>query len=182
VPRPNKKRYLILAAVVGAHALVVGALLRRSRSISLYSPTTIPITAFLLTRPVRPRSPIARPRLKATSAPPITEPITLATPVLPVTSPSGPAVDWDAQGKRSVARILEPSNRISFGFPPPRESAIKLGVVPPLPAHYAGEQYRTEAGEQIYWVNNRCYLVSDPPSLFEPDFLNNARQSRMTCN
>lgn len=70
---------------------------------------------------------------------------------------------------------------MSFGFPPPGESAINLGVDPPSPAHYAGEQYRTEGGEQIYWANDRCYLVSDPPSLFEPDFLKNARLSRSVC-
>lgn len=35
--------------------------------------------------------------------------------------------------------------------------------------------------EQIYWLNDHCYMVSDSPSLFEPDFLKNARVSRLGC-
>jgi hypothetical protein len=71
--------------------------------------------------------------------------------------------------------------RISFGFPAGGKSALTLGVPSAPSPHYAGESYRTEGGEQIYWVSDHCYMVSDPPSLFEPDFLKNASLSRIGC-
>lgn len=145
------------------------------------SPTVTPITAFILTHPARQHSPIAPPRLNETSPPPITEPITLAPPALPVISPSAPTIDWKAEVSQSVAVILQPSKRISFGFPAGGKSAITLGVPSASSPHYAGESYRSEGGEQIYWVSDHCYMVSDPPSLFEPDFLKNASVSRIGC-
>jgi hypothetical protein len=179
---PNKKRYLIFVAVAGTHALVIGVLINTSRLISQSSPTTIPITAFLLTRPARSYSSLARPRLNETSLPPIAEPIRLPPPALPVIRQSGLAIDWNAEVGRSAAKILEPSRHISFGFPAGGKSAITLGVPSPSSPHYTGEQYRAEGGEQVYWLNDRCYMVSDPPSLFEPDFLHNARLARIGCN
>jgi hypothetical protein len=178
---PNKKRYLIFLAVAGVHALVIAVLLSTSRSNSLSSPTTIHITAFFLTRPARPNSRIAHPSLNETYARPIVEPITVAPPALSLINPRAPAVDWEAEAKWAAAKIGEPGKRISFGFPAPGDSAIQLGKDPPSPLHYAGEQYRTEGGEQIYWLNDHCYMESDPPSLFEPDFLKNARVSRIGC-
>jgi hypothetical protein len=177
----NRSQSLVLVAVMGAHALVIGVLLGRPRWPSPPSPSVIPISAFILTYPMRPRPPMARPRLNATSATPITEAITLSPPVLPVTGPSGPAIDWGAQAKRSVARVLEPSKHISFGFPVPGDSGIKLGNDPPPPLHYAGESDRLEGGEQIYWLNDHCYIVSEPPSLFVPEVLQNARLSTTMC-
>jgi hypothetical protein len=177
---PNRNCYLVLVAVAGVHALVIAALLSTSRSISLSFPTVVPITALFLKRPTRPRS-IPRPQLNETSAQSITEPITLAPPALPVIRPSGPAIDWNAEANRSVAKILEPVRRISFGFPSGGQSAITLGVPSPSSPHYRGESYRAEGGEQIYWLSDHCYMASDPPSLFEPDFLKNARVSRIGC-
>jgi hypothetical protein len=181
---PNKNRYLAFVAVAGAHVLVIGVLLSRSRwMVSLSSPIVIPIRAFILTRPARPRSPIARPRLNETSVAPITEPITLAPPppAFAVRSPSGPAIDWQAEAKRSAAKVLEPSKRISFGFPAGGKSAITLGVPSLSSPHYAGESYRTEGGEQIEWTSDHCYVVSDPPSLFLPQILQNAQPTRSVC-
>jgi hypothetical protein len=181
MPPRNRSQCLILVAVVGAHALVIGVLLGRSRWPSAPSPSVTPISAFILTHPMRQRPPFARPRLNVTSAAPITEAITLSPPAVPVTSPSGPAIDWDAQARRSVARILEPSKRFSFGFPAPGDSAIKLGSDPPPPLHYAGESDRMEGGEQIYWINDHCYIESEPPLLFLPEVLQNARLSTTVC-
>jgi hypothetical protein len=179
---PDKNRYLVFIAVAGAHALVVGMLLSRSRWFELSSPSGIPMTAFILMRAEHPRSPIGRARLTATSPAPITAPITLAPPDLRFRSPRGPAIDWEAQAKRSVARILEPSKRISFGFPAGGKSAITLGVPSRSSPHHAGESYRTEGGELIYWTSGRCYLVSDPPPLFEPEVLKHAGVWRSGCN
>ena len=179
---PNKKRHLIFVAVAGGHALVIGVLINTSRLFSQSSPTTIPITAFYLTRPARVNLPLARPRLNLSSRPPFAPPISLALPALPLVRQSGPAMDWNAEVDRSVAKILKARRRISFGFPPGGKSAITPGVPSPSSPHYAGEQYRAEGGEQVYWLNDHCYMISDPPSLFEPDFINNARLARIGCN
>jgi hypothetical protein len=177
----NRNQWPILLAVAGIHGLLIRMLLDSPQWSSPSSPSVTPISAFILTYPVRPRPAIAHPRLNATAVAPITEAITLPPPALPATGPSGPAIDWDAQAKRSVARILKASKRISFGFPAPGDSAIKIGNDPPAPLHYAGESDRMEGGEQIYWLNDHCYIASEPPSLFEPDLLNNARLARLSC-
>jgi len=176
-------RGLVLIAVAGVHALVIGVLLSRSRSVILTFPTVIPITALFLKRPTRPRSLAPPPPLKESSARSVTDlPITLAPPDLPAIRAGGPAIDWKAEADRSVARILAPPRRISFGFPAGGQSAITLGVPSRSSPHYRGESYRMEGGEQIYWLNDHCYMASDPPPLFEPDFLKNARVSRVACN
>lgn len=182
VPPRNKRRRLIFVAVAGAHAAALAALLSMSRSISLSSPTTIPLMAFVLTQPARPHPPIARQRLDETPARPIVEPITVVPPALSVRASSGPAIDWSTEATRSVAKILAPGKqRLAFGFPQRGESAITLGVPSRSTPHYAGESYRLDTGEAIVWTSDHCYLVSDPPSLFAPTFLQNARVTRMMC-
>ena len=179
---PNMSRGLVLVAVAGVHALVIGVLLSRSRSISLSFPTVIPITAVFLKRPARPRSPFPPPPLQATPAQAVAAlPITISPPAIAAIRPSGPAIDWKAEASRSVARILEPPRRISFGFPAGGQSAITPGVPSRSSPHYRGESYRTEGGGQVYWLNDHCYMASDPAPLFEPDILRNARVARIEC-
>jgi len=181
VRRPNRNRFLVLAAVAGIHSVVIGLLLSSSHSLSQYSPTVVPLAAFMLTRPARPRSPIQRPRLNETYGPPPTGHIIVAPPTLPAMIPGGPSIDWKGQMNSAVAKALRPSTHVSFGFPPGGRSAITIGVPSPSSPHYAGESYREAGGEEIYWVSGHCYLVSDPALPFEPDFLNNARTTRIGC-
>lgn len=178
----NSNRYLVFMIVAGAHALAIGVLVGESRSVGLFTPTVVPLTAFILRRPARLRSPLARPRLKESTAAPITEPIILPAPVFPMRSGRGPIINWKAEAKRSVARILERKKRIGFGFPPGGESAITLGVPSAPSSHHAGESYRIGGGELIYWTTDHCYLVSDPPSPFLPEILQNARLTRPVCD
>lgn len=185
---PNKRRYLVLAAVTGIHALVLGLLISSSRSLSLSAPGGTPLEAFILMRAARRHSPLAPPPLGATPAPiePIVEPITLAPPSAVATSPSGPAIDWNAAANRAAARAgtraLMPRKRISFGFPPGGKSAITLGVPSPhTPAHHAGETERIAGGGSIEWTSDRCYVESDPPTLGEPDIIRRARITHSNC-
>ena len=185
-PLPSKTRYVVFVAVAGAHALVLGVLLGESRMVHLTSAGGIPLAAFIVTRPVRLRSPVARPSLNPDSVPvaPLVEPITLALPSSPVTGTSGPAIDWAAAAGRAAAGVLgrRPRKRISFGFPPGGKSAITMGVYSPSsPAHYAGESDRAPDGEVTQWISERCYIVSDPPTPGEPDYLKNARVTRGGC-
>jgi hypothetical protein len=95
---------------------------------------------------------------------------------------SAPAIDWNAAARRAASAALAPPKRISFGFPPGGGSAITLGVPSPSsPAHHAGESDRTADGEVTEWISDRCYIISDPPTLGEPDFLAHARVTRSGC-
>ncbi len=38
-----------------------------------------------------------------------------------------------------------------------------------------------ETGEVVVWKSDHCYVVSDPPSPGEPDFLKHARVTRAGC-
>lgn len=180
---PNKNRYLVFIAVAGAHAVILGVLVGTSRRVRLPSWTGVPITAFVL-RAAHRRAPIARPRLDETLVPlaPTAQPITLASPPLSVQGPSGSATDWHAAAREAAAVVLARKKRISFGFPAGSTSALTLGVPSPYsPAHHAGESERTGTGEVIEWTSDRCYVISDPPSLAEPDFLKNARITHSGC-
>lgn len=46
----------------------------------------------------------------------------------------------------------------------------------------AAMQKSSASDRGLLLVSDHCYMVSDPPSLFEPDFLKNARLSRIECN
>lgn len=181
---PAKTRYLVFVAVAATHAVVVAVLVGRSTMVRLSAAGGEPISAFLVTRAMRPRSPVVRPRLNAGSAllAPIAEPITLAPPSSLVMRPGGRDIDWNAAAKQAAAATLAPHKHVSFGFPPGGTSAITLGVPSPhTPAHYAGESDRTSMGEHIEWTSDRCYVESDPPVPGEPDFLKHARVSRGGC-
>jgi hypothetical protein len=181
---PDKNRYLVFIAVAGAHAVILGMLLGSSRTISLVSSTGIPLTGFLVMPAARRRSPLARPRLGRSMTPvaPLAEPITLAPPAVPLGNQSRGPIDWDAAARKAAAAVLRRRKQVTFGFPEGGKSALTLGVPSPhTPAHHAGESDRTATGEEIEWTSDRCYVVSDPPSLAEPDFLKNARITHAGC-
>lgn len=184
-PLPTKTRYFLFVAVAGVHALVLGVFLGESQTPRLSSPVVMPLTAFIVTRRGRPRSPVARPSRNMGSAriAPLVAPITLAPPVPAVVVPNnGPAIDWNAAARRAAAAVLGRRKHKNFGFPPGGKSAITLGVPSPAtPAHYAGESDRTVGGEVTEWISARCYITSDPPTLGDPDFLKRARVTRSGC-
>lgn len=181
---PRTTRYVVLVAVAGTHALVLSALLDSYRTMRLSTPSATPLSAFLVTRPVRPQRSIARPPLNESSAPiaPIVKPITLVPPARIVTSPGGAAVDWSDAAKQAAGAILARPERRSFGFPPGGKSAITLGVWSlSSPAHHAGESDRSITGEDIEWTSDRCYVISDPPVPGEPDMLARHRVTHSGC-
>jgi hypothetical protein len=180
----NKKRYPVLAAVVGIHAVVFGMLLSSSRTLSLPVSGGTSLQAFILTRAARRHPPVERPPPAGSSSPiaPLVEPITLAPPASVAVGPSRRTVDWGAAAKRAAATILQPRKRVSFGFPAGGKSAITLGVPSPhTPAHHAGESDRTLGGEVTEWTSDRCYIVSDPPSPFAPASASHAGVTRSGC-
>ncbi len=179
----NKKRYLVLLAVVGAHAVVIGALVGASRGIRLFLATGPSMTAFILRRAEYPRAPAARPRLGdvSTLVGPTVEPITLTAPPFAIVSPIGRAIDWGASATAAAATALRPRPRITFGFPTGTSPIMRGAFVPDGSGHHAGESYTLEGGEEVVWVSDRCYVASEPPPLWEPDILKRADMTHTVC-
>ena len=180
---PNKKRYFVLVAVVGVHAVIIAVLYSTSRAIRVSSSTGISLTAFILRRAAHPRIPITPPRLRDTAAPiaPTVEPITLTPPPPAALSPTGQAIDWDASAKAAVATALRPRKRITFGFPTGTSPIMRGAHLQDFSGHHAGDSYRVAGGEVIAWVSDRCYVASDPPPLWEPDILKRAEITHTVC-
>ena len=179
----NKKRYFALVAVVGAHAVIIGALIGASRGPRLFLATGPSMTAFILRRAEYPRAPVARPRLGSVSAlvAPTVEPMTLTRPPFAIMSPIGRAIDWGASAKAAVTTALRPRQRITFGFPTGISPIMRGAFVPDGSGHHAGDSYTLEGGEEVVWVSDRCYVASDPPPLWEPDILKRANMTHTVC-
>lgn len=95
-----------------------------------------------------------------------------------------PRVDWWSEARRVVHDIAA-AQATGAAAGSARESQASSGSAGGIwsepPAHHAGEQYRTETGERIYWVSDRCYLVSEPPASAVADFLTVPRAPRTVC-
>lgn len=181
---PNKRRFLVLAPVVGAHALALGVLLSSSRTLSLSASEVTPFEALILMRAARRHPPLAPAPLAETASPiaRIVAPITLAPPASVAMSPASQAIDWNAAATRAATRALAHHKHISFGFPPGGKSAMTLGVPSPhTPAHYTGESDRTIEGDDIEWTSDRCYVESEAPLPGEPDIIKRARVTHFGC-
>jgi hypothetical protein len=102
--------------------------------------------------------------------------------VAPVAVPSGDvdgAIDWAAEARRAAAAMRESPEPREFGDIPrvdtanaPRNSE---------PTHHAGETYRDASGNNVAWVNDRCYVVSEAPPLGAPDVLSRMQPTRTVC-
>lgn len=182
---PRKARCVTLVAVAGTHALAIGVLLDEYRTVRLAAPGGTPLSAFIVTHPVRRQLPVPVPARNASSAPPIAPlvgPITLAPPAPIVTSPGSEPIDWSDAAKQAAAETLGRPPRRPFGFPPGGRSAITLGAwSSSSPAHHAGESDRSITGEDIEWTSDRCYVESDPPVPGEPDILARHRVTHSGC-
>ncbi len=89
------------------------------------------------------------------------------------------AIDWAAEARRAAGGVTAPQKFREFGRTPGAGSG--QGPRRSVPAHEAGEQYRDEFGEWIVWVSDRCYLVSDTPTLAMPWVLARSIPSRVVC-
>ena len=90
------------------------------------------------------------------------------------------SIDWSAEARRAAAAVTSAPHVREFGETP---KAGRLWEPPlhPAPAHQAGEQYRSEDGEWIVWVSDRCYIVSGVPPLGLPDILARSIPTRTVC-
>jgi hypothetical protein len=174
-------RGVAFAAVVALHAglvIVMGA---------LRTPTSPASTGFVsalifLTAPLPPVAPANRrrpqPPDESSSVAPIEAP-TAFPPMMGWPLDADNAIDWAAEARRAAAGVTASQKFREFG----RVAGAGSGQGPrrSAPAHEAGEQYRDEFGEWIVWVSDRCYLVSDTPTLGLPQVLARSIPARTVC-
>jgi hypothetical protein len=154
----SPRRGIALLAVAAAHAALITALFLGLTQVPRSS-----VEEYVSTWVVLPGK-SARPRLRAPPArPPLlrVKPITIdLPPPAPQLAPgSGDrGIDWDAEARDAAERALTVPERHPFG---PSRTGGPRAAHPAPPPHHRGESYRDELGDRIYWVSDRCYLVSE---------------------
>jgi hypothetical protein len=160
----DRRRCATLAAVFALHAALLSALWLFPPNLPVAGATPRPLE--LLSLPPSPISTIRpdnfRPHrigndLAITIAPPVIGSLAMA----PSTSGSegnGTGVDWGAEARRALQAYEIRNNKRPTG-PAPSASSAEDGWWPQT-QHHAGEQYKTEAGDWIVWINANCYQVA----------------------
>lgn len=107
--------------------------------------------------------------------------IHLELPQIPSASPPTPsersgAINWESEARQAAANTAR-----DLGSGSPQSAQTGDGNALRPPAHQAGESYRNSFGDQVYWVSERCYLVSATPPLGTPDVFARMQVSRVGC-
>ncbi len=160
------RRYSTFIIVLAFHAALVVGLIRFSRTLSLSTPTPlelilIPTAATLRTRP--PPVPPNSFHVDAKIAPTAPSAVTIPQPAAPAERAESP-IDWAGEAQRGAAAAVTPSPDVrSFEhrFPSESERPPK-SIFDEPPEHRAGEQFRTDDGMWVVYVNDDCYQISDP--------------------
>jgi hypothetical protein len=163
--RWDHSRYTILIIVLAAHA---GLVILLARASLLGTPaTSIEESVQLVFVP-----PVIPPKVRAETAPPgrlsATRIIAISPPSLDSLLPSNPSsstssgsgsgVDWAAEARRALQAFEIRTHR------PPANSSVSGGPAEehwwPRGNHRIGEQYKTENGDWIVWINDNCYQIA----------------------
>jgi hypothetical protein len=156
------QRSIILLSVLALHlatlALLVAA--SRTRTISASAERSIELMLFPPTKIPKVRAENIRPQRLSTDIA-----IALAPPTFNSSSQSGSssapdgrgsAVNWAAEAHRAV-RAFE----IRKGRPPNSAISVSSSWDEWWPGeHHAGDQFKTDSGDWIVWINADCYQVA----------------------
>lgn len=117
-------------------------------------------------------------------------PVVPIEPVVPspsaITYPSADdtvaPVDWAAEAHKAAAAITN-SNAMPSAPPDRRKTSSAPGPRPWFPhsAHHAGEQYKTNDGDSIVWISDKCYVKSSKQLLGVPDLIARSMLSGTVC-
>lgn len=175
VSRPG--RYWALLFVVALHWGLVSILLLASRvRTRSFVTTEVAPTIALLARPAASRPPVApmsQPHLArvAPLAPILPESLSITDLSAEVSDEKQLPVDWQSEAHEAATAIAE-----SLKVPTEVKDRRKTSSAPPgprpwhpAPAHKAGEEYRTETGEHIVWISDKCYVKASLPVV--PDLI-----------
>ncbi len=150
--------------VLALHCAVLIALWLYSPATPLGGSAPRPIELLYLPAPaparIRPQN-LSPHRIGSDAATSIAPPVFGALSMAPSTAGSngkGAGVDWDAEARRALQAFEIRSEK---GSPrPSNSSAAAEDDWWPRAQHHAGEQYKTETGDWIVWINSSCYQVA----------------------
>ena len=159
----DRRRYATLAAVVALHATLL--VLAWLYSPALHSGGAAPRALELLYLPPSPPSKIRpdnfRPqRIGSDAVISVVSPAAGELPLAPMSGAdgNGTGVDWRAESRRALQAFEIRNNTRSNGPEPSRASADMEGWQGAR--HRPGEQYKTDSGDWIVWIDSSCYQVA----------------------
>jgi hypothetical protein len=158
----GQSRPIILFVVLALHLAIVALLVAASRTLSIGVPTEQSIEVVLIppTKVPKVRAENTRPERLSTNIA-----IALAPPVLNSSLQSGAssspdgrgsAVNWAAEAHRAL-RAFE----IRRDQPPSSAISVSSSLDDWWPGgHHAGDQFKTDSGDWIVWINANCYQIA----------------------
>jgi hypothetical protein len=158
----GKSRAIVFFVVLTLHLAILALLVTASRTLSIVVPTEHSIEVMLIppTKVPKVRAENTRPQRLSTNIA-----IALAPPVLNSSLQSGAssspdgrgsAVNWAAEAHRAlrafeIRRDQTPSSAIS----------VSSSLDDWWPGeHHAGDQFKTDSGDWIVWINANCYQIA----------------------
>jgi len=176
------QRAIALVTVVGLHGLTITLMVALRNPPRLSSPAEFVSTVVLLSALPPPAGPWTQRRPATADDVAPLEPVESPIAVLPEISRPGDTrtgADWALDARRAAAAVTVTSSVRGFGESP-EESSARTDAQR-VPAHEAGEQYRTTDGAWVVWVSDRCYLVSDVPPRGLPQVLARSIPTSTLC-
>jgi hypothetical protein len=158
----RKSRPIIFLVVLALHLAVLALLVSASRTLSVGVPAEHSIEVLLIppTKVPKVRAENTRPERLSTNIA-----IALAPPVLNSSLQSGAssspdghgsAVNWAAEAHRAL-RAFE----IRRDQPPSSAISVSSSLDDWWPGeHHAGDQFKTDSGDWIVWINANCYQIA----------------------
>jgi hypothetical protein len=158
----RKSRPIILFVVLALHLAILALLVAASRTVGIAMPTELSIEVMLI-------PPAKAPRVRAENTLPermsTNIAIALAAPVINSSLQSGSssspdghgsAVNWAAEAHRAL-RAFE----IRRDQPPSSALSVSSLLDDWWPGeHHAGDQFKTDSGDWIVWINANCYQIA----------------------
>ena len=91
----------------------------------------------------------------------------------------GAAIDWIGEGREAVAFEAQKMTGHESGAGTADDG--KRNTPESGRAHTAGEQYRTDTGDSIVWISDRCYVISENVPPGTPQSVARSKPSRTVC-
>ena len=158
----GKSRPITFFVVLALHLAILALLVAASRTLRIVESTEHSIEVMLIppTKAPKVRAENTRPQRLSTNIA-----IALAPPVLNSSLQSGAsssadgrgsAVNWAAEAHRAL-RAFE----IRRDQPPSSAISVSSPLDDWLPGeHHAGDQFKTDSGDWIVWINANCYQIA----------------------
>jgi hypothetical protein len=158
----GRSRPIIFLVVLALHMAILALLVSASRTLSVRVPTEHSIEVMIIppTKAPKVRAENTRPERLSTNIA-----IALAPPVLNSSLQSGAssspdghgsAVNWAAEAHRAL-RAFE----IRRDQPPSSAISVSSPLEDWWPGeHRAGDQFKTDSGDWIVWINANCYQIA----------------------